>query len=686
MATDIEQLALDTLALNDGTNFVIESDMGFVAAEKKPQFIGNPDTDGEVLLEEAHYGNASFEFMLRAVDGSTHEAGRNKMDEFVQKLLTADRTEGGIPMTWIPTQSSVAVEEDPYTWYVLLGEIDDIPITHEGDGAGWFFKEPLVKVKLTCRPFGYRKEKVFKSATESAAAPQQEIYVKVGGHVPAEGRLVIADKATQTRRYLEWGREVVASESGNPSILIKADDLIITGYGAKEKKAVAGDWSTNSVYGIAVNYLEVACSTPVLSNVGSFRVKLRVQEVSASRSELRFRASCRVGDGPWGHPNAGQWSGPTPDWGTWCELDLGEVNLDKLDKGTQRCEIRIEVKVGAISSEYYIDYVGLIPTQSYGRARGAARIDVPSVVTAIDDMGGGGEGVTGTKLDRGGQWAGAGDAADFFRFTDDSKGGELFAFRTAVSDAAGIQNGRLITADGTTAMTDQLVSVSGYSTLDPSSLEMAWGVLARSDGTIENFLVAYMEKDTLKIAKRVAGVTTVLREVEGFNLASKTFHEITLGVLASGIWFVAFEENPGTSNSREILLMGHDAVLTTGGALDNGRVGFVDHREGATAVERYYKLFRAWVPSVPVVIQSGRSIEIRADAVERLDTGGAFWGRVPEYRGGFFYLDPEGEDGLYNRLVVRARRGDIVAEPDEAITDKQTIEVLARERVLYPLK
>lgn len=870
MPTDIERLRLDGLDINDGFKFVVDGEtFKFTAAEKKTQFIGNPDTDGEVLLEEAHYGNAFFEMDVQALEGGGPAGGRERLNQLVEALLRADRTQGGIPLIWRPTgspdaaatnfiqnpsvetnttgwaaqgigstiekvtsdyfwgASSILVKQSgatanagvqysvpgttplaasktytvsvwvkakeagktlrllfrelteaggtvgdttvefvttgnwqrveatrtfgstgrdaiifvrnsaafafeawvdalqleeaaaateyfdgdsgptawtgtpheststrsaeafDYTWYVLLGEINDVPVTYTGDDAGWFFDEPNAKVKLICRPFGYRAEKVVKAAVESGAEPQQEIYVRVGGHVPAEGRTVVTDKATQKRRYVEWGREVVLAEGGNPSILIKADDLVISGYGAKEKKAATNDYSTNSIYGNAFTSPEVAFATPVLSNVGSYRVKLRVQEVfaffSGFRAELMWRVAYRVGDGPWGYPNSGEWQGPTPIWGKWCELDLGEVKLEKVEKGTQRCEMRVEVQINQPiglfdSTEYIVDYLALIPTKGYGLARGAARIDVPTVFAALDDASSGEGPITGTELKKGGKWAGTGDAGDFSR----SLG--LFT-RTTVSDEAGIHKGRLVTADGTTAMTDQVMSVQGGYLLgdDPSNNDYHWGVLCRADGTEANFLAAYMFKDKLFVAKRVASATTVLRELTGFPQEKETYYEMSLMVLASGMWFVAFGA-PESSSARELLAAGYDSSLETGGALDNGRVGMFDRwGEGGSAF-RQYRMPKAWVPGVPIVCESGQSLEIRADAVEREDAGGTFWGRVPEYRGGFMYLDPRGEKGQLNRLVVRSRRTDIMTETDEAITDKQTIEVLAKERVLYPVK
>lgn len=81
---------------------------------------------------------------------------------------------------------------------------------------------------------------------------------------------------------------------------------------------------------------------------------------------------------------------------------------------------------------------------------------------------------------------------------------------------------------------------------------------------------------------------------------------------------------------------------------------------------------------------ASKALEIDSYSAEREDVAGKFLSAVPVYRGSDLYLDPAGSAGLINRLVVKMRRNDTVVEPDLNVTDKQSLEVLARERFIAP--
>ena len=181
MTTDVELLKFAGQELNDGVSFILEN-LTFKAAEKKPQFVSNPAADGDVLVEEAHYTPSYFEFTVRADAEPTADQSRELLNVLVELMQGAERAEGGLPLEWTPTGGASMT-----TYYVLLAEINDIPVTPTGDEAGWFAKEPLMKVKFTCKPFGYKPERVLKAAVESGAEPLQTLYLKVWGSRPRRG-------------------------------------------------------------------------------------------------------------------------------------------------------------------------------------------------------------------------------------------------------------------------------------------------------------------------------------------------------------------------------------------------------------------------------------------------------------------------------------------------------------------
>ena len=182
MTTDVELLKFAGQELNDGVSFILEN-LTFKAAEKKPQFVSNPAADGDVLVEEAHYTPSYFEFTVRADAKPTADQSRELLNVLVELMQGAERAEGGLPLEWTPTGGASMT-----TYYVLLAEINDIPVTPTGDEAGWFAKEPLMKVKFTCKPFGYKPERVLQAAVESwPRNPLQTLYLKVWGSRPRRG-------------------------------------------------------------------------------------------------------------------------------------------------------------------------------------------------------------------------------------------------------------------------------------------------------------------------------------------------------------------------------------------------------------------------------------------------------------------------------------------------------------------
>jgi hypothetical protein len=201
-----EALVFDGLAVNDEVNFALEV-LGFTPAKKQAQFIDNPDADGGALAYEPNYTNSEFLLKVRIVPQATMDTALTKWGELQAKLQKASRyrDKGGIPLVWTPAGSTRS-----YTFYVLLGEISELPITVEGDLAGWFISSPVIQVKLTCRPFGYLAERTI-LAEKANATPLQEITLEgVGGDVPAEGRLIVTEKAATDRRHLEWGLDQLA--------------------------------------------------------------------------------------------------------------------------------------------------------------------------------------------------------------------------------------------------------------------------------------------------------------------------------------------------------------------------------------------------------------------------------------------------------------------------------------------
>jgi hypothetical protein len=670
MTSDLEQLELAGLALNDAVNFTIE-ELVFHPAEKKPQWASNADADGDALVREAHYSNAVLEVTVRVEPAASADEAREKLGELTDALQACERTEDGAELVWIPNGSATS-----YTGYALLGEYSELPIAVDGDGAGWFLNAPLVKIKLTLRPFLYTEERVVLSAVESGAEPLQVVYVGgIKGDVPAEARLVLKDTATQDRRYASWGRDVVEGEE-NPALLITAANLSIEGFSGA-RKTRSGAYSEEKVIrATAVSSATTACSTGRIKHVGSFAVYMRVYTAS---EDARFRISYKNGDSPlvplpWKQ---------APVIEGFADLSMGEVFLDEVELGEQTSEIRIEVKsVGAAIEVDAPNFLTLLPTtKGSGRARGLATTTPTNLVVYDEFIQSPGGAATGKSPYIGGVYAAAtnSDATDFE--VDDTNDRLI---RTATGDTGTIiptfvAPGRAIGA-GTTKYVNHLVAndltfEGGYGS------QLAGGHIVRWVDS-ENFILVYIiENPTghgwqLVVYKYKAKVTTALAYVLLNRPIGPLTGRLETFVQEGGLSIYFAGLNVATAK---------DADLAPGGALAEGRAFLYDHYIGSLAATRiYHKLEVLEVPPPGHACFSGHQIEFGPDGVERQDSTGTYDGPPTFYRGANFEVAPAGDNEAVNRIAARMRRNDVEEAVDSAVVDKQKIEVLATERFLVP--
>lgn len=828
------------LALNDGTAYTIDGEtFVFRPAEKKPLWATNASANGDALVSEAHYGPSFFEFDVHAVPAATPAAGLEALGKLLDAFQGCERIEGGEELLWTPAGTVTA-----YTAYVLLAEINDVPITVSGADAGWFLNAPLLKVKLTCRPFLYALERVVLAATESGAEPLQVAYVEgIKGDVPAEGRLVLTDKATQDRRFAEWGQDVVESKVNPPLLLEAGPDLGLPGlldsfnranedpvgqggnwvgkvFSSNENmkvvnnqlarsgaggigsavynrtmadgevsvtiatlgnsynlwirtanegtakptgylctfsnpesvqlqkfdgevfsslaasvtqviapgdaialraigttlrvrhKPAGGSWktlieatdvtyssgriairgsestlryddfkvvdlstktgsySTNVVKATLTPTAVALCSTGSIKHIGSYRLKLRCQ---ADGEGALFRASYRVGDGPW---TSLPWVAP-PLENEWCELDLREAFLEEAEKGEQVSEIRIEGKVESKAKNVigYVDFLNPMPTLRYGVGRGPTHIDSPTLLDASDPFDDVKGALTGQSADIGGTWEAAGGIADFEEVKESE---EAFLKRAAKEDVK--DAGRYVFLSGTAGMTDTVVECEVKRTGITETNNLHQGVLARyvnNENWLRlNFVPATLIHSNLILRWKVAGVLFENIYALPSHFSEGSWGKLRLVVMVDGTATVYWQGAKIATKWR--------SEFAQGGALAKGKVGIYDGFTAVDAVTRNYRNFVAWTPAVPTVCESSQSLECRHDAVERENAGGTYWSPVPEYRGAHFLLDPAGGEKRINRLAVKMRRNDNKLESDSTVTDKHTLEVLARERYLTP--
>lgn len=661
MTVDLEKIVLNGISFNDQVKLSMES-MVFMPAQAKAKFAENPNSDGVVLVEEPQYTPAYFEMAIRVINAKNTDEALVVIGEVMDALTECARTEEGSDVEWTPNEASTT-----YTAYALLGELLELPITMTGELAGWFVEFPVLKIKLTCRPFLFTEERVVLVAVENAESFQVAYVKGIEGDVPAEARMIFRDKATQKRRYLEWGQDIVESES-NPALQIKATAMTLTGY-VGALAARTGSLSTSAVKAQLVSKPQVICSTGRIANIGSYRLKLRVESTVEG---AMVRAAYRVGEGPL---TPLPWK-EIPFAINWYEIDLREMFLYEVESGEQVTEILIEGK-SAATNTIYVDTLDLFPTRRYAVARGPTNLDPPDILAGQDNF----EQIAGTTLAGlvapiGGTWAEFGHAGTFnIDLTNN------YITRSSVSDE---ENKGRVGVLGAAEPTDIVVSCEVLVPGDPAGGLANYGIVARyksvaTPGGIYASFNAYTgsEANSWTIA---TGSNFGSRIKEGhFTFTEHVYgqwNRLKLVCKANGDYQFWFNDY--------LVGSGNDPRFATGGELAKGKFGIFDLHVQPGANTRYYRNFSAWVPTIGGVCNSGKALEIRPDTAVKEDPTSKFWSPVDPYRGSDLFLDPAGPDGLINRIAVKARRTDIREEPDNNLTDKQSLEILARERFIAP--
>jgi hypothetical protein len=131
---------------------------------------------------------------------------------------------------------------------------------------------------------------------------------------------------------------------------------------------------------------------------------------------------------------------------------------------------------------------------------------------------------------------------------------------------------------------------------------------------------------------------------------------IRLIVFASGQFIASVLDATATATLASV--SGTSSTLRTGG------------------ISRSYDGFIVAIPATePIVLYSGRKLEIRHDSTERESSAGGTWGRPQSYRGSRFKVGPAGSENRTTRTVVLAHRNNLDAGGEwEPLTDQLTLE------------
>lgn len=665
MATN-EAWILDGLALNDGTVFTLEG-LDAPPPPELEEWVKGADSNGALLAREPLCENRTITMTIRVEPQSTMNLALAKIALLVDKLKECQRNANGLALTWVPADSTLST----VTARCLSGQITGMPIDIT---SGWLVKAPLLTVRLMCLPF-FEGAEVTGSATTTTDPILSLELTAVTGDVPALGRLLVTDNATQSRRFVAWGLESRwYPTSSPPSLIVDSTSMVTSGFaGTTSTRTGAYSGASNNVISGGIGtQIQAICGLGNLTHIGQFRVMLRCWIGAWTTAGPHIRLSYQTLDGPYRSlpfkQIVRQGGGSTSGWNM---LDLGLVNIPQAVVGTQRWTGKFE----SYSDEegptvVNIDAIWLMPAEQYGRARAtyAYSAGVPVAADAFTGI------TAATALNAraapsGGTWATSGSTTDYAAADGPITGNETET-RATVSDSGSGRHAVL----GSTNYTNTEVGVDVWRTVTAgTATTFQTGVQARWVDASNRFQAVLNGAGEFAAQRVIAGtVTYVGRAVILSALQLSAWYRIRLVIFSSGKFIASLMD---TNNSPTTEIIGYDSNLATGGTLATGKPGIIDFNGTATASTRYYDNFYAATPaSEPMVLHSTQSIEFRHNTTLREDSTGTYYGPPPEYIGGRFFVPPAGGPARKTRIAVIARRNDVLTAEDDSIADSLTVQ------------
>lgn len=664
--SDFEQWVLNGRALNDAT-FTLEQLSAPVPA-KIAEWIRGADSEGAILARVPKHENRVIEMTLRVIKQASMDAALGKLALIIDELQECAMHENGTALVWTPANASTV---GPITFRCLMGEIVDLPI--DWQDSGWLVYTPLIRIRLTCLPFGHGAEVSKGSVTSSDPLITLEV-TGVAGDVPALGRLVVTDAASQSRRWLVWGLESRwYPTSSPPSLIVDSASMVTTGFaGVTTTRSGAYSGASNNVIRATLDtQVQAICGLGNLTHVGQFRPQLRFH---ASATTMAVRLTCQSLDGPFR-----VLASRVPVVAGWNHVDLGLITVPPTTLGTQRWTGRIEAYSTTAGGETLdIDAAWIIPAELFGRARSGYANDA-GVLGAYDDFTAITSGVVlnARTAPLGGSWTTSGATTDFAA-ADGPGSSEESVSRATLSDSL---PGRVaVVGSATYTNCDARVwfyvpgtaaAISGGPVVRyTDNNNMLRGMLDSTGATATDYNL------TVQVIK--AGLYSVL-VTKPITKLHAGWHQLRLVAYASGLVHFSVLTAAGVTE----YVTAASADLASGGALASGKVGISDHSANFGVATRYYRRFTvATPPAEPTVCHANQSIEVRHDSALREDATGTYAGAPPEYVGSRFAVPYAGGPARKARVAVMTKRHDVVVTADDFIADSTTAEVFVTPRYL----
>lgn len=500
----------------------------------------------------------------------------------------------------------------------------------------------------------------------------------VPGDLDAVTRLVFTDLANQARRFIDFGLEQRYYQE--LPLLFDSSSLTTTGF-AGSSATRTGSYGANVVRSPGLSDRPTAIAGLLnQGHVGTFRVMLRCYP---SSTDIRVRLSWADGAGAY---RSNDYTA-VPGGGAFADVDLGVITIEPTAAGWQVWSARIEALSATADDTIDFDLIELVPAgEGYGKLRGSYSY-TPGAIIRRDEFANAVDldPLNGRTAPVGGPWATAGSGGDYF-LVDNGSSPEPLAGKCAAR-SAGASTTRFALL-GSTAITDTEVGAA-LGLFAPDTDTPKQGVVARYVDT-SNHLVGYVTGGPagqggplrLVLAIVLSGVVTPLGAADLPPVSALNGQcALRLVVYANGAaYLTALASGGGIPLTKPIVAS--RSQLATGGTLASGKAGLYDF--AALAISRLYDNVYVAIPaSEAIVLNPGRTAQVRSDGAAREDPTGLQSGPWPVY-GAYPKAPPAGAAGRITRVAARAKRNDIENAEDVPVTDRLSLQALLTPRYLVP--
>jgi hypothetical protein len=646
------------------------------------------DAQIEAYMAEAAVGQVPVDYrvpnrqiqiplILHDIEGTTFEEARRA----VQAKVALFQRQGG----WLKRE----INGTP--WFA---DVMNASLKLGGSTAQAMF-EVDVDATLTIEtlPDFYGEEVTLDDMSETASAELAKVLKDHGatavikGDYPGRVRVVVDDDQNAAQYGLLWGfRSRFYDPAVTAALVYEAEAL--TPLDAASVTALAGASGGNVVQHpslLASSWTPVLSTTHAVSgqltHKGTYRVWARCY--STATAPPRVRLVWDAGDINAPEENA---PGTLPTFAFY-DLDLGEIRIDEAPVGTHGWTGQVEAMAAtSAGGNISIDKLWFVPVdEGYGILR-MSPSSLAGTTLAQDSFTGAvaGAALNGSSPPIGTAWATSGAATDF-TFLDAG------AARSSPALPPTSAAGRSVAGAGFrygifgSSRSDQKVSAQVGAWITPPAVPItgSCGIVARWVDA-NNYLRCTIRWNSnlteFRVTKVVAGVATVLADAPVGRQFFGEYFTLAMSVSANGNVAATLASSTGLQLAS---LVASDPALAPGGVLQSGKAGIIDSGDGATTPQRWYDSITVTAPPPePVVINAGKSVELRTEGHFRKASGGTGYDLINAAVGDLPRVPSSGVEGQPVELFVKPSRGDFDERADVAIDDI-SVQVFYRPSYLF---